>query len=230
MRRTLTVTAMVVALALTTMAGAFAKVTASGNAANSLGKTTLGTDVYSSSVDEMNYGDGIPNGNWITAESQGVVIGLRATDRKDGPLPDVTGTNGNRVGIYEATTGGDFDGADAEFADWNYEFSVDLTKATGNAEGKTIADYSLALEQDFTEQDLYGALGTDPVQLPMPAVCYTNVEQTVCQQSWNPVFGNDDFDLDATVTYTFRLILTPETFNGPPLAVKMQVNVTADNA
>ncbi len=47
----------------------------------------------------------------------------------------------------------------------------------------------------------------------------------VCQQSWNPVFGNDDFNMDDEATYNLRLVLTRETFKGLPLAVRIQVNV-----
>lgn len=224
MRKTLTISAMVATLALSTVVTAVAQgQSTNGNAANSLGRTTLDTTVAADSPDEMNYGDGIPNGEWVTAESQGIVLGLRATDRTDGLL-DVTGTDGNRVGVYAASTG--FDADTTNRAEWNYEWSVDLSQATGNAEGKTIDDYGLVLEQDYTEQSLFGVLGHDPVQLPMPATCDATSD-TLCQQSWNPTFGNDDFDPDAEGTYNLRLVLTPETFNGPPLGVKIQVNVTS---
>jgi len=48
----------------------------------------------------------------------------------------------------------------------------------------------------------------------------------ICQQSWNPTFGNTDFDPTAEGTYNLRLLLTPATFSGPSLAVQIQVNVT----
>jgi hypothetical protein len=48
---------------------------------------------------------------------------------------------------------------------------------------------------------------------------------TLCQQSWNPGFGNTDFDPDAEGTYHLRLVLLPDTFSGPPLAVAIQINV-----
>lgn len=47
----------------------------------------------------------------------------------------------------------------------------------------------------------------------------------LCQQSWNPGFGNDDFNPDEDNTYNLRLLLTPETFDGPPLAVAIQVDI-----
>lgn len=208
------------ALALTLIGG----VASAGNNAKSLGKTTLDTTVTASDENEMDYGDGISNGEWFTAEVQGVVIGLRATDRTDGLL-DVTGGNGNRIGVYEASTG--LDGTTTDRAEWNYEWSVDLSGAKGNAESRTISDYDLVLEQDYTTESLFGLLGSDPVQLPMPLVCDVDaVSTTLCQQSWNPTFGNSDFDVDAAATYNLRLVLTPSTFNGPPLAVAIKVNVT----
>jgi hypothetical protein len=202
-----------------------AKQNTDSNSAKSLGKTTLDTKVVDDGYDEMLYGTNIPNGEWITATKQGVEIGMRATDRTDGLL-DVTGTNGNRVGVYEASTG--FDGTTTNRAEWNYEFSVDLSGATGKAAGTTLADYTLVLEQNFTSQSLYGFLGTNPVSIPMPYFCDPDATtDTLCQQSWNPVFGNDDFDPVVAGTYDFRLVLEPATFNGPPIAVAIQVNVTA---
>ena len=191
-----------------------------GTEAGSLGQITIDTEVVNAG-NEMLYGDGIPTGEWVTSEVQGIVLGLRATDRTDGLL-EVTGTRGNRVGVYEAKTG--FDGS-SNRAEWNYEWSVDLRNAKGKAGGKTLDDSSLVLEQDYTEQSLFGLLGYDPVQLFMPGTC-DYVTDYVCQQSWNPTFGNDDFDLSAEATYNLRLVLTPKTFNGPPLAVKIQVDVT----
>src|SRR5665811_476395 len=141
------------------MAGpAMAKQVVEGYAANSLGKTTLDTTVYSSSDEEMDYGDGIPNGEWITAKTQGVEIGLRATDSTDGLL-DVTGTKGNRVGVYEVSTGYDEDSTAAE---WNYEWSVDLGNATGNAADMMLTDYRLTLEQDLQSR----SCGTSMILIP----------------------------------------------------------------
>jgi hypothetical protein len=224
MRKLYTTVACATLLATVMSVGtAQAKQSTDSNSARSLGKTTLDTTVVADG-DEMFYGDGIANGEWITATKQGVEIGMRATNRYDGLL-DVTGTNGNRVGVYEASTGEDRGGAE-----WNYEFSVDLSGATGKAAGTSLEDYTLVLEQNFTAESLYGVLGTNPVSLPMvPGVCDLDAlsfSSTLCQQSWNPSFGNDDFDPEAPGTYDFRLVLEPATFNGPPIAVAIQVNVT----
>lgn len=188
------------------------------NSASTIGRVTFDTDIDAG----INYGTGIPDGEWVVAESQGVQLGVRATDRTDGLL-DVKGEKGNRVGIYEASTG--FDGITTNRAEWNYEWSVDLSGAIGHAAGKTLVDYSLALEQDYTEQSLFGVLGSDPVELSMPGTCHYSTD-TVCQQSWNPTFGNNDFDAEEEGTYNLRFVLTPSTFNGPPVAVAIQVNVT----
>ena len=226
MRKLYTTVACATLLATVMSVGtAQAKQSIDSNSARSLGKTTLDTTVVADG-DEMFYGDGIANGEWITATKQGVEIGMRATNRYDGLL-DVTGTNGNRVGVYEASTGEDRGGAE-----WNYEFSVDLSGATGKAAGTSLEDYTLVLEQNFTTESLYGVLGTNPVSLPMmvPGVCDLDAlsfSSTLCQQSWNPSFGNVDFDPEAPGTYDFRLVLEPVTFNGPPIAVAIQVNVTA---
>jgi hypothetical protein len=141
---------------------------------------------------------------------------------------EVTCDRGNRVGVYEAATG-DTGGNNAT---WNYDWHVDLSNATGNAEGKVLADYKLVLEQDFTGQSLFGELGSDPVILPLAAepdgACSPDTFEAehLCQQSWNPGFGNDDFDPDEEATYNLWLVLTPETFSGPPLAVVIQINVS----
>jgi hypothetical protein len=218
--------AMVIALAMSTVALAAAQGNvSSGNAANSLGKTTLDTEVG------WLVGSGQIDGEFVTAEVQGVVIGLRAQERFVGPL-GVTGTNGNRVGVYEAFTGSTGSIED-NLGTWNYDWHVDLAGATGNAEGKTLSDYRLVLEQNFTEQSLFGVFGHDPVELPMGAepngVCSADTfnPDSLCEQSWNPGFGNDDFDPTVEGTYDLRLVLIPETFSGPQIAVAIQVIVTS---
>jgi hypothetical protein len=192
------------------------------NNAGSIGKVTLDAN-----VSQWNVGSGQFNGEFVIAEGQGVELGLRAQKRGEGLL-EVSGTNGNRVGVYQATTGVS---SGTNNATWNYDFHVDLSKATGNAKGKDLNDYELVLEQNYTTQNLFGVLGSDPVQLPLNAepvgVCVTSTfTSTLCQQSWNPGFGNTDFDANAEGTYDLRLVLTPKTFNGQPLAVAVKVNVS----
>lgn len=206
-KSTITAVALAAALPLTIAAGQ-GKSSPGANAANSVGPTTLDTTVG------WEAGSGQFDGEFITAERQGVIIGLRAQQRFQGLL-DVTGTDGDRVGVYEADTGS----TGGNNGTWNYDWHVDVS-----ASGRELTDYTLALQQDFSAQSLFGVLGSDPVQLPMPATCAVATE-TRCQQSWNPGFGNDDFDPDTAGTYDLRLVLTPETFNGPPLAVAIQVDV-----
>lgn len=227
-RNTILVMALAIALTVATLGAASA---ASGNGspgggdgAKSLGETTLDTE-----VSEWEIGDGQLNGEFLTAERQGVELGLRIQERFEGLGLLVGGTNGDRVGVYQAETG-DTGGNNAT---WNYDFHLDISEATGPYADTELADYRLVLEQDFTEQSLFGILGSDPVQLPLgneaagEGVCSGDTfdADALCQQSWNPGFGNDDFDPDEENTYNLRLLLTPETFDGPPLAVAIQVDV-----
>lgn len=205
-------------LAMGIMAG-----TALANKAGSLGKISVGTD-----VSEWEIGSGQINGEFVVSEIQGIELGLRIQERFEGPIT-VIGDRGNRVGVYEASTGE----SSANRATWNYDFHVDLSNAKGNARGRTLDEYRLVLEQDYTEQslfripDVFDGLGFDPVELPFPGVCDpSTLTATLCQQSWNPTFGNTDFDLDEERTYKLRLVLTPATFHGPTLAVVVLVNVT----
>lgn len=212
-----------------------------GSQAGSLGKVTFDTEVSSWDI-----GTGNPNGEFITAEGQGVVIGLRALERFEGLL-GVTGTKGNRVAVYEAPAGFSSDPNEDNLGTWNYDFHVDLSDAKGRHAGKTLSDYRLLLEQDFTGQSLFGALGSDPVELPLTAepptgegVCSNDSfdPDELCQQSWNPGFGNGPtreaagqgaaYDPDEERTYHLRLVLVPETFNAQPLAVAMRVIVSDD--
>lgn len=203
-----------------------------GTEAGSLGEVTLDTD-----VSEWNVGSGQPNGQFITAEGQGVEIGLRAQERFGGLL-GVTGDRGDRVAVYEAPAApsprspGDNNGTR------NYDFHVDLSDARGRHAGKTLSDYRLVLEQDFTGQSLFGSLGSDPVELPMvEGVCVSSTfdPDNLCQQSWNPGFGNSPdreedgegaaYDPDEERDCHLRPVLTPETFNAQSLAVAIRVEV-----
>lgn len=218
MRRALFIFAMVAALAMSTMAAASAQgQSVNGNAANSLGKTTLDTTVG------WDVGDGQLDGEFITAEVQGIEIGLRAQERFQGIGLLAGGTNGNRVAVYEAATG-DTGGNNAT---WNYDWHVDVSGGTGSAEGRTLDDYTLTLERDFSNQNIFGlGVGTLELSAGGYGACADAVlTETRCQQSWNPGFGNDDFNPHAAGSYHLRLVLTPETFSGPPLAVSIEVNV-----
>lgn len=68
------------------------------NNAGSLGKTTVDAEVG------WTVGSGQFDGEFITAETQGVVIGLRAQERFVGTI-DVIADQGGRVGVYEASIG-----------------------------------------------------------------------------------------------------------------------------
>lgn len=221
-RNTILVTAMVVGLMVSTVGAASAGPgngnPGGGDGAKSLGETTLDTQ-----VSEWDVGTGQPNGEFITAERQGVELGLRAQERNEGLGLLASGTNGDRVAGYEAETG-DTGGNNAT---WNYDWHVDLSEATGRFAGTDLADYRLVLEQDFSDENIFG-LGVGTVELPMvEGICSADTfnPDSLCQQSWNPGFGNDDFDPDEEGTYNLRLLLTPETFDGPPLAVAIQVDV-----
>jgi len=218
--RSFTVTLLVTLLTLgTIVSDANAKYPTSGSSAGSLGKVTVGTD-----VSEWNVGNGQFNGEFTVTERQGIELGMRIQKRFVGPV-EVTPDNGYRTGIYEVKTG-DTGGNNAT---WNYDWHIDLSNARGNAKGKTLSDYRLVLEQDFTNESLFETFGAHPVELPLiPGVCSPETfdPDSLCQQSWNPGFGNDDFDPDAEGTYHLRLLLIPYTFNGPPVSVSIEVNVT----
>lgn len=188
-------------------------------------------------VSSWDVGSGQSNGEFVVAELKGVEIGLRAQERFVGLL-DVAGTNGDRVGVYDAPIGvsGESPGT-GNNARWNYDFHVDVSDATGNREGTNLEDYRLTLEQDFTEQSLFEELGR-PVELPFVGGVgsFDTFTAQLCQQSWNPGFGNGfdrqdtgdgaAFDPTEAGTYNLRLVLTPATFDGAPVTVAIQVEVT----
>lgn len=221
-RNTILVIAMVTALTMSTLGVAAAAPgkgnPGGGNGAKSLGQTTLDTD-----VSQWDVGSGQFNGEFITAERQGVELGLRLQERFEGLGLLAGGTNGDRVAVYQAETG-DTGGNDAT---WNYDWHVDISEARGPYADTELDDYRLVLEQDFSDENIFG-FGVGTVELPMiEGVCSPDTfdADSLCQQSWNPGFGNGDFDPDEEGTYSLRLLLTPETFNGPPLAVAIQVDV-----
>ena len=155
-------------------------------------------------------GSGQINGEFTTAERYGIEIGLRAQERFLGTLPAAPNGNG-KIGIYEASTGSS---DDLGRATWNYDWHVDLRNAQGVAAGMTLADYDLTLETDmFTAQFRFPVL----IDLTFGGFIPGNV--VLYQASLNPVFGATDFAPMVVSTYNLRLVLTPKTFNGPPLAV-----------
>lgn len=162
-------------------------------------------------------GNGQINGEFTVAERLGIEIGLRAQKRFVGPLAATPSMN-RMVGIYEAVTGvSDTSGR----ATWNYDWHVDLRNALGVAAGTTLADYDLTLETDMFASQFGFAVPLDLTfgVLPGNTVLY--------QVSLNPVFGATGFDPTVEATFNLRLVLTPKTFNGPPLAASIQVNVNA---
>jgi hypothetical protein len=160
-------------------------------------------------------GAGQVNGEFTVAERNGVQIGLRAQQRFVGPLMAVPNTN-NKIGLYEAAAG-----FQSGAATWNYDWHIDLRNAFGVAAGTTLGDYTLELETDIATETLFGL--TLPLDLTFGGLVPGNT--VLYQGSQNPVFGNASFDADVAGTYTFTLVLTPATFNGPPLKVSIQVNV-----
>jgi hypothetical protein len=159
-------------------------------------------------------GAGQINGGFTVAERNGIQIGFRAQERFVGPLSAAPSRN-NRVGIYAATSGA---GATAT---WNYDWHVDLRYAQGVAKGTTLIDYELTLDTNIATNLFVGPV---PIDLTFGGLVPDNT--VLYQGSQNPVFGNDEFDPSVPGTYEFVLTLTPKTFNGPPLQVTIQVNVS----
>ena len=126
--------------------------------------------------------------------------------------------NNNKVGIYEAAKGF----STTTRAKWNYDWHVDLRNAHGVAAGTTLSDYSITLETDIVTTTLFGF--PLPLDLTFGGIVPGNA--ILYQSSQNPDFGNGEFDASVPGTYTFTLVLTPTSFNGPPLKASIQVNVS----
>lgn len=215
-------------IATTALAVALPLTLAAAPQSSGPGRVTVGTDVSEWSSGTLP-GDGlIPiggsgqvNGEFVVAERNGIQVGLRAQERQEGVLE---ATDVGRVGRYEATAG-----SDAGLATWNYDWHVDLRDARGVAAGTTLADYTLTLETDHMGED--GRLFGFPVPTDLTFGEAAPFEEAVLyQQSWNPEHGDvadgvDDFEPAAEGTYHLRLVLTPATFNGPELAVAIEVDV-----
>jgi hypothetical protein len=165
-------------------------------------------------------GSGQLNGEFSTAERYGIQIGLRAQERFGGLLGATPSLNG-KIGTYQAETGF----STGTRATWNYDWHVDLRNARGVAAGTTLADYDLTLETDMFSS-LFGS--PDPADLTFgytdPNFVAPNA--VLFQESFNPDFGNSEFDSLGEDTYHLSLILTPKSFNGPPLEVTIEVVVT----
>ena len=162
-------------------------------------------------------GGGQINGEFTIAERNGIQIGIRAQKRFVGLL-EASPNNNGKVGIYEAAIG--FSDPQ-ERATWNYDWHVDLRDAFGVAVGTTLADYDLTLETDISSTTLFGL----PLPLDLTFGGFIPGTTVLYQSSQNPKFGNPPFNSLAPGTYNFTLVLTPKTFNGPPLKATMQVNV-----
>lgn len=116
------------------------------------------------------------------------------------------------MGVYESETGF----SSGTRAIWNYDWHVDLRDAKGKLADKTLGDYNLTLETDIAEEIFGSAVPFD--------LTFGELNNGVLYQgSWNPDFGNDTFDPTVEQNYNFQLVLTPKTFNGAPLAVKVEV-------
>lgn len=210
------------------LAGGLVGAIAAAPAQSGPGKVDIGSDVStwesgSPSGDGLIpvQGSGQVNGEFVVAERYGIQIGLRAQERFEGTL-EATRGQGGRVGVYEAEAGYSED----DEATWNYDWHVDLRDAKGVAKGTTLEDYTLELETDHVQNTLFGF----PTPLDLTFGGAVPGDTVLYQSSQNPEFGDEgsgslDFDASATGTYHLRLVLTPKTFNGPPLAAAIAVEV-----
>jgi hypothetical protein len=187
-------------------------------------KTRFGVDVSEWSSDTVATstvlpvgGSGQVNGNFVRADRNGVEIGLRAQRRFSQNIDPLVNFRDKKVAVYLADTGTS-DGLGR--ATWNYDIHVDLRGAFGVAKGKTLDNYTLMLDTDI------GATLFDfPVPIDIGVDFMLPPEVVLFQTSLNPKFGNAPFDANAEGTYNFTLILTPKTFNGPPIVADMSVVV-----
>lgn len=187
------------------------------------GEVTVGVDASEWSSDTPKVaplypvgGSGQLNGEFTLAERLGIQIGLRAQERFVGPISATANRNG-KVGIYEADTGESSTGR----AKWNFDLHIDLRGAKGVAKGTDLSDYVATLETDIAT----GLFGFPvPLDLTFGGAFFTDA--VLLQQSWNPTFGNTEFDLSVPGTYRFRVVLTPKTFKNPSLSVEIEVNVS----
>ncbi len=170
-------------------------------------------------------GSGQVNGNFVTAERNGIQIGIRATERFVGNLPPVVVDN--KIGFYSALTGTSGLSTLGR-AKWNDDLHIDLRGAFGVAKNTTLTDYDLVLETNISPTNIIFGLPV-PLDIKLFATLANGGNDSVAlyQTSLNPKFGNPAFNALVPGVYTFRLVLTPKTFNGPPLAAEMSVVVTS---
>ena len=193
----------------------------SGPAIAGKGTTEVGADASQWFSDLPSLPDYFPiggagqlNGNFVIVERDGIEIGLRATDRKDGLLPPATG---KKKGVYIACTGEDLGGSETGRAEWNYDWHVDL-----RGTDTTLSDYDLTLTQTFAPS-LFGETG--PLDLTFPETFPGLLDgATLYQSSQNPTFGNDTFDQFAEGNYNLKLTLKPKG-KGAPLIAHIRVIV-----
>ena len=166
-------------------------------------------------------GSGQVNGHFVTGERNGVQIAIRAQRRFAQNVDPLPVSKDKQVGVYEVETGTS-DGAGR--AIWNYDIHVDMRDARGVAKGTVLGDYTLVLDADF-QPAFFGC--AFPCELTGGAID----DALLFQMSQNPEFGDgidavDDFDATVEGDYRVTLILTPDTFNGPPISVTMRVVVS----
>jgi len=169
---------------------------------------TYDGDAYSSQVDgTMDYGTGIPNGNWVicTDTISGVRVGLRAMERKVDHLPSNLSSLAGPIDplnppTYYATPG-ESEGVGSGLATWNFEFSYELGPYT-------LADVTALLAVDFDPAvdnlptmvlDL-GASG----QIPGTAQVIQD-SQNLGFSFWQSIPGSMPFDPYAPGEYTFGI-------------------------
>lgn len=178
----------------------------------------VGTDVsvWDSNFDDPDPSDGIRaiggsgqvNGEFTVAERGDIQIALRAQERFEGTIE----ASGKKIGRYEAETGT----TGGNNATWNYDWHVDLRGTE-----TTLEDYDLTLQLSSVSNEIFGL--KNPVDLTFGSSVFDDV--VLYQQSWNPGFGNDDFDPHEEGTYTLRLRLSPKA-GGPGLSTAIQVRVS----
>ncbi len=157
-------------------------------------------------------GTGQINGGFVVSTgSDGAQIGLRGFLRTIGLLPQTN--DGVLTATYFAPTGSPGGG----LARWNFDLDIDL-RGTGH----TVDDYTALI----TITDRSGLV--TPVDLLTPGLI--DPDTLLYQNSLNPGFPFlapvfPAFDPNAPGVYSFDLKLTPRTFTGDTLEVKMNVDV-----